>query len=262
MVKPAHIPVVIFCGGIGTRLREETEFKPKPMVEVGGKPIIWHIMKHYSYYGFKNFILLLGYKGEEIKSFFLNYKWRTRDFRINLATNTTEFFNEGTEDWKITLIDTGVESLTEKRLYLAQDFLKDAEIFMLTYGDGVSDVNLHDLLRYHIESGFLCTITGVNPTSKYGKITHKNGKIEGFFEKPVLNDLINGGFMVMNADALNYLSEENEMIERSIIPRLVNEGKIGIYQHNGFWHCMDTFRDKQELDQLWLEDPKWKVWKD
>lgn len=261
-MKFDDLKVAILCGGQGTRFREETEFRPKPLIEIGGMPILWHIMKTYSHYGIKNFVLLLGYKGEEIKSFFMNYKWRSTDLKINLRDGSIEHFNgDETEDWNITMIDTGLDSLTEHRLLLAKKYLSDNEHFMLTYGDGLADIDIKKLFDFHVSKNLIGTISGIKPVSRYGKIVHKDGVVHEFLEKPVLNDLINGGFMVFKKEVLDYLSKDNVMLEHVLLPKLVNKRQMAIYPHDGFWHCMDTYRDKLSLEQLWLEDPKWKVWK-
>ncbi|MEK6875325.1 MAG: sugar phosphate nucleotidyltransferase [Nanoarchaeota archaeon] len=261
MVDKNNIPVVILCGGKGTRLREETETIPKPMVLIGGKPILWHIMKIYSHYGFNKFFLLLGYKGEKIKSYFLEYPWENHDFNIKTKNREiASLSNEDIEDWEISLLDTGLDSLTGRRLFLIKNLLKDYDNFMLTYGDGVSDVNLNELLNFHLSRNNLITITGVHSKSKQGKINHENGLISDFKEKPVLHDLFNGGFMVFNKEALSYISEENTMLEYDLIPKLVIQRKVGLYQHNGFWQSMDTFQDKELLEDLWKENPYWRIW--
>jgi glucose-1-phosphate cytidylyltransferase len=262
MEDKREIPVVILCGGKGTRLNEETRRVPKPLVEIGGKPIIWHIMKIYSHQGFNKFVLLLGYKGEEIKNFFINYDLIKNDLNINLSSGSIKKVNKSEEEnWDITLLDTGIESLTERRLFLAKSFLANYPKFMLTYGDGVADVNLNDLMALHEYRKDLLTVTGIRSPSKFGKIAHENGTIKSFTEKPLLDDLINGGFMIFNKESLNYLSEEDVMMENVIIPKLVDLGKVGIYHHKGFWHSMDTHRDKMNLEELWKKEAPWKIWR-
>ncbi len=261
MEDKSNIPVIILCGGKGTRLREETETIPKPMVSIGGKPILWHIMKIYSHHGFNKFILLLGYKGEAIKSFFLNYPWVSKDFNLKVKDRQIKPINGvNVEDWDITFIDTGSDSLTERRLYLAKEHLRNYDTFMLTYGDGVADVNITELLEFHKLKGDFLTITGVKSVSKHGKIAYENGKIMSFTEKPVLNDLVNGGFMVFDKGALDYISDRNVMMELDLIPKLVVQRKASIFHHTGFWHAMDTFQDKETLEALWANNSPWKIW--
>ena len=260
-IDKRDIPVVILCGGKGTRLREETETIPKPLVPIGGKPILWHIMKIYSHYGFNKFILLLGYKGDMIKSFFLKYPWITNDFNIKTKEGKISKINENNlEDWDITFLDTGLDSLTSKRLNSARNILKNYKYFMLTYGDGVADVNLNELLRFHTLRDKILTITGSKVHAKQGKIAHKEGVIHDFSEKPILDDLINGGFMIFNNEVFSYLSDRNVMLEYDLIPRLVSQRKVGIFEHQGFWHSMDTFQDKESLEKLWENNPPWRIW--
>lgn len=251
--------VVILCGGMGTRLREETEYKPKPLVEIGGKPILWHIMKHYAQYGFKDFILCLGYKGDMIKNYFLNYKTQSSDFTIALKTGNLTIHNTEEEDWNITCVDTGEDSLTGKRLKGIKAFVGD-EDFMVTYGDGVSDVNIKELLALHTAKGKIGTITGIHPISKYGslKINEEN-IIHEFVEKPILNDRINGGFFVFTKEIFEHL--DDDMFEFSTLPKLAKEKKLAMYKHDGFWQCMDTYRDYAHLNKLWKEEKPWKTWK-
>jgi len=257
------MPVVIFCGGKGTRLREETEFKPKPMVEIGGRPILWHIMKIYAHYGYKNFILCLGYKGSAIKEYFLNHHLLSQDFRLDLATNThTALQPNGVDDFSITFADTGESTLTGERLLIASKYIQGDE-FMVTYGDGVSDVDLHALRMFHEQRksvlGTIGTITGIHPNSKYGLVEQNAyGLITQFKEKPRLHDFTNGGFMVMNKAILNYC-QEGKMFEEALVDA-THDGKIALYGHEGFWHSMDTFKDKEDLEALWKTGPAWRIW--
>lgn len=252
--------VVILCGGMGTRLREETEYKPKPLVEVGGKPILWHIMKHYSHYGFKDFILCLGYKGEMIKEYFLQYKTQANDFTLSLKTGSLQIHTQEQEDWNITCVDTGEESLTGKRLQLIKPYISSGEDFMVTYGDGVGDVNIQELFAFHQAKGKRGTITGIKPVSKYGSL-HVDGEniITAFIEKPLLNDRINGGFFVFRHDIFQHL--DDNMFEFTTLPRLAEQQQLAMYQHDGFWQCMDTYRDYLFLNKLWQSEKPWKVWK-
>lgn len=256
------VPVVIMCGGTGTRLREETEFKPKPMVEIGGYPILWHIMKIYAHQGYKDFVLCLGYRGQQIKEYFLNHRHLAHDFRMELGTHTTEILDQDpTQDFRITFVDTGVNTLTGERLLRAWKHV-DADEFMLTYGDGVADIVLQDLHAYHagkrVDAGVVGTITGIHPKSKYGLVNAENGIITAFTEKPRLPDYTNGGFMVLNREFLSYC-KPNQMIEEALIDA-TRERKVALYPHEGFWHCMDTYKDKEDLEKLWTTDPKWKIW--
>lgn len=257
------IPVVIMCGGKGTRLREETEYKPKPMVEIGGRPILWHIMKHYAHFGYKNFILCLGYRGAMIKQYFLNHKLYAHDVHLDLAQNTHIILNtDASDDFSITFVETGEDALTAERLLIAEKYIPGRE-FMLTYGDGVSDVDLHALYAHHASQehahGTIGTITGIHPKSKYGLVeTNEHGIVVRFQEKPRLHDFTNGGFMVLTRDFLPYC-KYGQMVEEALT-NASQEGKIALYGHEGFWHCMDTYKDKEDLEQLWQTDAKWKVW--
>jgi len=270
---PAHLmntqpesqsmPVVIMCGGKGTRLREETEFKPKPMVEIGGYPILWHIMKIYAHHGYTNFILCLGYRGSAIKEYFLNHQLYTQDFHMDLSKNThTVLHPDGIDEFSITFAETGEDTLTAERLMKVQKYI-NGDTFMLTYGDGVSDVDLQAVHAYHEQQKFahktIGTITGIHPKSKYGLVeTNENGIITNFQEKPQLHDYTNGGFMVLTKDFLSYC-KEGEMVEQALT-QASQDGKIALYAHEGFWHCMDTYKDKEDLEHLWQHSPHWKVW--
>ncbi len=257
------LPVVILCGGTGTRLREETEFKPKPMVEVGGRPMLWHIMKIYSHYGYKDFILCLGYRGQQIKDYFLNHQLLSRDFHLDLSTNITTVLDaNGIDDFRITFAETGLETLTGERLLKAAKYINNEE-FMLTYGDGVSDIDLNRLRAFHDEKvtrlGAIGTVTGIHPKSKYGLVNHnENHLITNFTEKPRLPDYTNGGFMVLRKEFLAYC-QPGQMVEEALIAAS-QDHKISMYPHEGFWHCMDTYKDKEDLEVLWKQNPKWKLW--
>jgi glucose-1-phosphate cytidylyltransferase len=257
--------VVILCGGQGTRLREETEIKPKPMVEVGGMPILWHIMKIYAYYGFKEFILCLGYKGNVIKEYFYNYEMLSNDFTIELGTNNTKIHPRHSEHgWKITLVDTGLNAMTGARVKRIEKHINE-DMFMLTYGDGVSDINIHKLLEYHKKHGKIGTITGVTPPSRYGELLIHRDQVLSFSEKPASNDnSINGGYFVYNKEIFNYLRDEEDCIlEREPLETLAKDKELQVYQHTGFWQCMDTYRDYKYLNEIWnTSNPPWKVWND
>ena len=261
------LPVVILCGGKGTRMREETEYRPKPMVEIGRRPILWHIMKHYAHYGHRDFILCLGYKGNAIKDYFLRYHLMANDFRISVSDGTCDR-PEGCEtvddDFRITFADTGEDSLTAERLLRAAKYIR-APRFMLTYGDGVSDVDLNHLHGYHLEKSAehetVATITGIHPKSKYGLVCCDDRcVITEFKEKPRLNDFTNGGFMVMERDFIDRYCLPGQMVEEALIAA-TKDRKVSLFQHEGFWHSMDTYKDKEDLEKLWEEDPKWCVWR-
>ena len=253
---------VILCGGIGYRLKEETEFKPKPMVQIGGKPILWHIMKIYAHYGFNDFIIALGYKGDYIKQYFLNEKNMVHNFNLDTLIGKTRIIRNGTqsEDFKITFVNTGEETLPGERILRVKDYIpKTDENFMVTYGDGVSDLNIKELVKFHIKQGTIGTVTGVHPRSRYGLLTAgKNRIITSFIEKPVLKERTNGGFMVFKRNFFNYINPAE--FEHEALKRLVAKKQLSVYVHDGFWHCMDTYPDVDNLNRLWWEDPKWKVW--
>ncbi len=251
--------VVILCGGMGTRLREETEYKPKPLVEIGDKPIIWHIMKHYSFYGFNDFILCLGYKGHIIKNYFLNFKTHSNDFTVSLRDGSVHVHSTPDEDWNVTCVDTGQESLTGERLRRIAPFIAHDPYFMVTYGDGVGDVDIPALLLYHKAHGKIGTLTGVKPLSKYGtlRVNDKND-IQTFVEKPQLNDCINSGYIVFSKEIFQHL--DDDMFEKTTLPKLAEKNQLQMFMHNGFWHCMDTYRDYLHLNELWQKSQPWKVW--
>lgn len=255
--------VVIFAGGRGTRISEESMLRPKPMIEIGGKPILWHIMKIYAAYGHTEFIICLGYKGWIIKEYFTNYFLHNADLTVDLGNNTTEIHQNNAEPFKISLIDTGLDTMTAGRLKRVLPYTNN-EPFMLTYGDGVSDVDIHEVLKYHKESGKVCTMTAIQPTSRFGVLKmQEDGTIESFEEKPEDSGTwINGGFFVINPEIKDYLHDDADdiMWERQPMEDLAAEGKIGAYKHHGFWKCMDTLRDKEELEQMWDTEPAWKKW--
>lgn len=256
--------VVILCGGIGYRLKEETEFKPKPMVFVGNQPILWHIMKIYSHYGFNEFIIALGYKGDYIKDYFLNQKFLSDNFSLHTKTGYTKIYKDkrnDKDDFRVTFVDTGQETLPGERILKIKDFIPDSdEDFMVTYGDGVSDVNIEGLVKFHKKQGLIGTVTGVHPRSKYGLLTvDKNNVVQSFSEKPVLTEWINGGFMIFKKQFFSYLQPSE--FEHEAIKRLIDIKQLSVFIHNGFWHSMDTYPDVDNLNKLWNEDPKWKVWK-
>jgi len=254
------IPVVILCGGMGTRLREETEFKPKPMVEVGGKPILWHIMKIYNHYGYNNFVLALGYKGSQIKDYFLKQKFYTCDFSLNFKDGkVSNFLASGQEDnFNIIFAETGLETPHGERILKAKKHIQD-DMFMVTYGDGVADIDINKLVEFHKSHGKIATITGVHPASRWGLVNaDENNLITQFAQKPQLYDYVNGGFMIFNKEFFNYL-KPGDMIEDALA-RLVSEKQLALYKHESFWYGMDTYRDFMFLNDLWEKDPKWKIW--
>lgn len=255
------IPVVILCGGMGTRLREETEFKPKPMVEVGGKPIVWHIMKIYARYGFHRFILCLGYKGGIIKDYFLNYEAMSNDFTISLGKGTRIDFqsNHMEQDFKITLVDTGLHTMTGGRIKRIESHI-DTDYFMVTYGDGLADVDLAHLVSFHESHGKIATLTATNAPSRYGILDlSDNGTVRSFREK-VQAEWINGGFFVFNREVFSYLDPEC-ILERTPMERLASDGQLMAYRHDGFWIGMDTYREYEMLNQMWDSGhAAWKVW--
>jgi len=262
--KDQTIPVFVFCGGKGTRLREETEFKPKPMVLVGGQPILWHILKLYRHWGYRRFILCLGYKGEQIKEYFLQKQYLTTDFTLKTQTNQVEYHqNNVPDDFEITFVDTGEDTLTGDRLFQASRYLHlDDHEFMLTYGDGLTDLNINRVLTFHRRQKTIGTITGVHPTTKYGvvKAHKKTHKVTWFQQYPVMTDYINAGFMVFNRQFLTFLKKyPNEMIE-PILAKLAGTNQLSLYNYNGFWACMDTYKDVQLLNDMWSNKPAWKIW--
>jgi len=258
------LKVVILCGGMGARLREETEYRPKPMVEIAQRPILWHIMKIYAHYGLKDFILCLGYKGEVIKEYFYHYEVFNDDFTIELGNHKNiEVHNSHAEKgWRVTLADTGDKALKGARLKRVEKYI-DGDQFMMTYGDAVADIDINALLAFHRNHGRLATVTGINPTSRFGELKIKGHQVESFSEKPrTASGLINGGFFVFNTDIFDYLSSnDNCDLEIGPLEKLAREGQLMVYKHTGFWACMDTLRDMEYLNKLWNEnEAEWRVW--
>jgi glucose-1-phosphate cytidylyltransferase len=253
--------VVILAGGLGSRLAEETEVKPKPMVEVGGYPILWHIMKHYAHYGFKEFFIALGYKSEMIKRYFLDYYGLSGSMTINLTSGEVETRNKQCEDWIVHLIDTGLPTLTGGRVKRLQPWLSK-DTFMVTYGDGVSDINLGDLLRFHQSHGRVATVTAVRPPARFGGLIFDGDLITEFTEKPQIGEgWINGGFLVFEPEVFEYLSGDDSSLESDALERLAANKQLAAYRHDSFWQCMDTMRDMRLLESLWASgDTPWKVW--
>lgn len=255
--------VVIVAGGKGTRLCEETTLKPKPMVEVAGMPILWHIMKIYSFYGFNDFIICCGYKGHMIKQFFTNYYLYTSDVEIDLQYNRTEIRKSFCEPWKVTLVDTGLETMTGGRLRRIQDYVGN-ETFCFTYGDGVSDVNISKLVDFHLKRNTVATVTATHHYSRFGVLSIQGDKVNQFVEKPRHEgSWMNSGFFVLEPEIFNYIEDESIVFEREPIQRLVNEGELSAYEHHGFFQGMDSMRDKIILEELWQSgQAPWKVWAD
>jgi glucose-1-phosphate cytidylyltransferase len=255
--------VVILAGGLGTRLSEETEIKPKPMVAIGGRPILWHIMKIYSLYGFNEFIVCLGYKGYVIKEFFANYFLHRSDLTIDLTSNKFEIHNNNTEPWKITLIDTGDSTMTGGRILRIKDYL-NGQTFMVTYGDGVADIDIPRLLDFHRSSGKLATVTAVRPPSRFGGMAIENSMVVDFIEKPQIGEgWINGGFFVFEPEVLSYIKGDETLLEREPLEKLARDSQLAAYRHDRFWQCMDTLRDVHFLNDLWEKgSPPWKLWKE
>jgi glucose-1-phosphate cytidylyltransferase len=257
--------VVILCGGKGTRLREETEYRPKPMVSIGAYPILWHIMKLYAHYGHREFVLCLGYKGEMIKEYFRNYHWNTGDVTLKLGRDSDPVFHDrhDEEDWSVTLAETGPESLTARRIKLIQRHIPVGEPFLLTYGDGLSNIDINAAIASHEASGKACTISAVHPAGRFGSMgIDINGHIHTFQEKPqVETAYVNGGFMVCDHRVFDYLGDDNVMLEREPIARLVEARELNAYRHEGWWQPMDTYQETEHLNRLWASGAApWKLW--
>ena len=256
--------VAILAGGVGTRLVEETQIKPKPMVEIGGRPILWHIMEHYAAYGFNEFVIALGYKGEMIKKYIVDYCHLNSDLAVNLRTGTVKTNGGSRRDWLVELIDTGQPTLTGGRIKRLQPYL-DNQTFMLTWGDGVSDVNLTKLLEFHRSHGKLATMTAVRPPARFGHLEiNGNGRVKEFSEKPqTAEGWINGAFFVLEPGVFNYIQGDRTPWERGPMEGLARDGQLMAYTHTSFWQCMDTLRDKVLLEELWQSGKApWKIWKD
>jgi glucose-1-phosphate cytidylyltransferase len=251
---------VILAGGLGTRLSEETSLKPKPMVEVGGRPILWHILKIYSSHGINDFVICAGYKGYIIKEYFANYFLHMSDVTFDMAHNTMEVHHKKAEPWRVTIVDTGEETMTGGRIKRVSDYIDDT--FCCTYGDGVGDINITELIDFHKKSGRLATLTGVQPPGRFGAIQLEESKVLSFQEKPQGDgSWINGGFFVLEPDTLSLIENDSTIWERAPLERLAADGQLGIFRHNGFWRPMDTLRDKIELENLWDSGKApWKTW--
>jgi glucose-1-phosphate cytidylyltransferase len=253
--------VVVLAGGFGTRLAEETSVRPKPMVEIGGKPLLWHLMNIYASHGFKDFILACGYKGEIIKEYFYNFTLYNSDLLINLRDGTHGLTNSTAPDWAIRVIDTGLHTLTAGRLRRLRPYLQK-KTFMVTYGDGLADIDLSALLAYHRAHGRLATVTAVSPPARFGSLVLENDAVRRFSEKPHTGEgWINGGFFVFEPLVLDYMERDDMALEREPLERLAADGQLMAYRHTGFWHPMDTLRDKQLLESLWASgNAPWKIW--
>ena len=255
--------VVLLAGGLGSRLSEETSLRPKPMVEIGGKPILWHIMKIYSHYGYNDFVICLGYKGYVIKEYFANYFLHQSDVTIDIAENKLEVHNSQAEPWKITLVDTGVNSMTGGRIKRAAKYLNN-EPFLLTYGDGVGNVDIKALVDFHQKNKKLVTVTAVQPSGRFGALSiDEKDSVSSFYEKPQGDGAwINGGFFVCQPEAINYIDEDATIWERAPMENIAAEGQMAAFRHEGFWKPMDTLRDKNELEEDWVKgEAQWKLWK-
>ena len=253
--------VAILAGGMGTRLVEETEVRPKPMVEVGGKPIIWHIMRHYDHYGFSEFVVALGYKGEQIRRFFAEFYSNSSNLRIDLSKGSAESHGGGPQErWLVELIETGVQTNTGGRIKRLAPYLGN-ETFMLTWGDGVSDVDLADLLKFHRSHGRLATVTAVHPPARFGQVEINEEKRVDFSERPLQHAWINGAFFVLEPGTFDYIDDDVTQWEKEPLERLVKDRQLMAYRHEGFWQCLDTLRDKARLEQLWQSgNAQWKIW--
>lgn len=252
---------VILCGGKGTRMREETEYRPKPLVLVGGKPILWHIMKHYSSYGINDFILCAGYKGDMIKQYFMEMNWRNNDFTVHInGEKKIDYHTKEEEQWNITIIDTGLETQTAGRLKKVKKYIDEDE-FMFTYGDGLSDVKLDELLKYHHKKNKIATLTGVHPISSFGLMETEDGIVKSFREKPALKDMVNGGYMILNKKVFDYIPEKDCMFEQEPLRKLAADEALAVYEHNGFWKAIDTFKDVETVNKMCEGgNTPWKVW--
>lgn len=253
--------VVILAGGLGTRISEESHLKPKPMIEIGGKPILWHIMKIYSHYGINEFIVCLGYKGYVIKEYFSNYFLHTSDVTFDMRDNKMEIHQKFAEPWKVTLVDTGEATMTGGRLKRVAPYL-GSETFCFTYGDGVSDIDIPALIAAHKKAGREATVTAIQPPGRYGALRIENGRVEQFQEKPAGDGAwINGGFFVLEPSVVSYIEDDDTIWEQAPLQTLAGKGQLTAYQHDGFWLAMDTLRDKNQLEQLWtMGDAPWKNW--
>lgn len=254
---------VILAGGLGTRISEETHLKPKPMIEIGGKPILWHIMKIYATYGINDFVICCGYKGYVIKEYFANYFLHMSDVTFDMANNRMEVHQANVEPWKVTLVDTGDDTATGGRLKRVSPYIDNESEFCFTYGDGISDINISDLIKFHREHGKLATVAAVQPPGRYGALDRIGNQVIGFTEKPRGDGgYINGGFFVLSPKCINFITGDDSSWEDHPLTQLVTQKQLIAFQHNGFWQPMDTLRDKKNLEELWAKGlAPWKVWK-
>lgn len=250
---------VILAGGYGTRLEEETVVKPKPMIEIGGRPILWHIMKTYSHYGVNDFVICLGYKGYAIKEYFANYFMHSSDLTIDIQNNKVEIHSVHSEPWKITLVDTGEKSMTGGRIKRIENYVDDT--FLMTYGDGVSNIDIIKLIEFHKKSNTVATLTAVQPMGRFGTLEIQSNKITKFVEKPSGdNSWINGGYFVFEKSIFDYLDGDDTVLEKKPLETLAKSNQLSVFKHDGFWHPMDTLRDKNYLNNMWKTNPLWKKW--
>jgi glucose-1-phosphate cytidylyltransferase len=251
----------MLAGGLGTRLAEETDRVPKPMVEIGGKPMLWHIMRLYAHYGYNDFLVACGYKGEIIKEYFHNFFVHNNDYVVNLQDGSRELLNAGSIDWRVGVIDTGQDTMTGGRLLRLKPWLAE-DRFMVTYGDGLGNIDISELIKFHRAHGKLATVTAVRPPSRFGALQIEGNTVTQFSEKPQTREgWINGGFFVFEPEIFNYLADENTVLERDPMEQLADDGQLCAFQHEGFWQPMDTLRDKNHLEELWANhDAPWKVW--
>jgi len=252
--------VVILAGGLGSRISEESIVKPKPLIEIGGKPIIWHIMKHYSHYGLNDFVICCGYKGYLIKEYFVNYSLHTTDITVNVRSNKIKVHKKTTEPWNITMVNTGEDSLTGDRIRKIKDFIEGD--FCLTYGDGLSSVNIKETIKFHKKNKKIATVLAVKPSGRFGSIDIKDDMVKKFLEKPKGDGgWINGGFFVLNKKIFDYLSDKNCIWEREPLENIAKENQLTAFKHSGFWHAMDTLRDRNYLEDIWSSNQvPWKIW--
>jgi len=251
--------VIILAGGFGTRLSEYTDSMPKPMVTIGGRPILWHIMKSYAHFGHKDFYLALGYKAEVIKEYFINYHSLNSDFNVDLSSGIVKPLQVDDTDWKVTLVDTGLKTMTGGRIKRLQQFIGN-QPFMLTYGDGVADINIDELLKFHKSHGKMVTLTTVRPSARFGDLEFNGNSVSSFQEKPQLHEgWINGGFFICEPGVFDFIDNDSQMFEREPLERLVKAGQLMAYKHHGFWHSMDSKRDRDILESLWDKNALWKL---
>lgn len=263
-VEGFEMKAVILAGGLGTRMKEETEYRPKPMVEIGGRPVLWHIMKNLSVQGFRDFVILAGYKSESISDYFSNYKTRNFDFTTNIGTGEIRFLGDVPFDemeWNVTVLDTGSDALTGQRIRRCFDVMELGETFLLTYGDGLADVDISELVKVHSAGGRLATVTSVKASSRFGQLKHSGQLVTEFLEKPELDELISIGFFILEPGVRDFLEDKDlGAFEAQPLKNLVLSKQLGIYLHGGFWKAMDTYREYQDLNELWRSGAPWRTW--